>query len=74
MLQQDRRGWEIVDEDYLEDTPPYLEDRDPAKNELSGDENLASPDHFDSEKVDDSTGEASAPFVELGIATVRKVR
>ncbi|CAJ1953856.1 unnamed protein product [Cylindrotheca closterium] len=78
MLQQDKRGWEIVDEDYLKDTPPYLQQGtpppiDPVNNESAGDENLASPDLLDSEKEDDSIGEASVPFVELAIATVRKM-
>lgn len=71
MLQQDDDGWEVEDAEYLENTP----EMDPDEDESSADENL--PNHaanlVASEAADALAG-PSAPFVELGIATVRKVR
>ncbi|CAJ1953910.1 unnamed protein product [Cylindrotheca closterium] len=55
----------LPDTDNMGDTPPPI---DRAKNESPVNESLASPNLEDT-----SIGEASVPFVELGIATVRKM-
>jgi len=67
--EEEEKGWEVMDADFLQDTPQI--DEDHPVQEVSTNENLAiSEDETTAVPI----GEApSAPFVELGIATVRKM-